>query len=1277
MSESSDQCPCRYALFVGALVVVVLATTGTAAAPTSSGVPEHRLAGASDAETQVVADCEVGERYPEPGEPVFIDASGSEEADDYMYDRDSEGSYDTDWIPDSTYSFTYDDGTYTPRVAVRNNTQETGNIDVTSCPTLEVAPNEPPTASVVTDPTTPKVGQAVTIDATGSGDVDGNVTTYQFDFGADGDYEIQENTTGTVTRTYETPGVKTVRVRVIDNDGATDTATIEFDVVENRRPEATLSISPSPTTTTATNTTLNASGSSDPDGTIEFYRWDFDGDGTTDLNTTEAVITRQFEYDGGGFRNVLVTVVDDDGATDVAGLDLEVLPEPEVSCTVSPDTIEQGGSVTVDASNTTHADVYIYDFDGDGEPDTDAISQSVVDSGEYPTEFYDEVTTYTPRVTAINYTSDTRSTAPCETVTVEGANEPPTASFTVSPRPAVAGEDTTFDATGSSDPDGTVEFYLWDFDGDGTTDLNTTEPTVTRTLRYEGSGFRNVRLTVVDDEGATATTTRDLELIQPEVTARCTVSPSNVTVGESFTIDASESSNAESFVYDIDGDGEPDTDRIGESAISPQAEEQTTYRPLVRVYGSGDRTDIAVCGEVVVVEEGGGEEEEDGNTPPTAELGNDPQTPTAGESVTLDASDSFDTDGTIVRYRWDLDGDGNYERTTSGPTITHTFDSPGDRTVGVQVVDDAGATASTQLRVAVEDPAGGSGLPLPLRRWGIVGLVGGGAGYLACRGRGKGWGYRHLPKPWGGGGDDSGVTGQAAGTFDTPPTGGAIAVDGLGFEPDVVRFRVTNSTRATGSRTVSRSAGWSYGVAAKTGGGLEQHAVSVADDAGSATGTAGAVNQGKAIDVLVHGEDRVGSVAGTVTKTTEDGFEVSFDTSAVPADAADESYVVLFDAFSTASDTDVDIGHVTTPTESSTETIDLDVDADFVSLVGSTLPDTANAAGVTDRSVGLSTGRATARGVTTGAVEQTASGYVASASLDWPEAAGVFDDRALALAYAGPDGVVGRTHARVTGLGEQLELTYDRVYTPEAGQEGWVVPGVVTYLAIDTDGATPATGVVQPPVDGGVTSVDVGFHPGRVELSTFEHAGFGSEALRPAGAAAFEWSESTVAPSGGGDLVAYLLHASVDNGLPLVEALAPPEPPSTESPPGTDGVTDAVGDPLRGTARGSTLDRDPDVGTTRGSTRDARDGSGRTRRDGSGRASSEGPDLDGDAFQVRAGIALREDPGGGLAGRTDVAVTALTPTGMELRVTASGGPTDGRPLVTYVAWPDPDGESDE
>ncbi len=78
-------------------------------------------------------------------------------------------------------------------------------------------------------------------------------------------------------------------------------------------------------------------------------------------------------------------------------------------------------------------------------------------------------------------------------------NQPPIADLS-GPTTGVANQLLSFSAVGSSDPDGTITAYKWDF-GDGTT-ANFTFPRATH--RYSEPGTYLVQLIVEDDKGATA-----------------------------------------------------------------------------------------------------------------------------------------------------------------------------------------------------------------------------------------------------------------------------------------------------------------------------------------------------------------------------------------------------------------------------------------------------------------------------------------------------------------------------------------------------------------------------------------------------------------------------------------------------------------------------------------------------------------------------------------------------------------------------------------------------
>jgi PKD repeat protein len=92
----------------------------------------------------------------------------------------------------------------------------------------------------------------------------------------------------------------------------------------------------------------------------------------------------------------------------------------------------------------------------------------------------------------------------------------------------------------------------------------------------------------------------------------------------------------------------------------------------------------------------------DPTTPPTAALSVSPATATVDETVTFDAGAATDTDGSVVEYAWDFDGDGTVDRTTATATVTHRYGASGDYAASVTVTDDDGLTDSASETVTVE-----------------------------------------------------------------------------------------------------------------------------------------------------------------------------------------------------------------------------------------------------------------------------------------------------------------------------------------------------------------------------------------------------------------------------------------------------------------------------------------------------------------------------------------------------------------------------------------------
>jgi PKD repeat protein len=139
-----------------------------------------------------------------------------------------------------------------------------------------------------------------------SRDVDGRIVSYAWDFG--------DGTTGSgvnVTHSYSTDGSYQVTLTVTDNGGLTGKATHAVQVNQpvqiNLPPTAVIE---GPVTAQVSQTIqFDGSGSSDSDGRIVSYAWDF-GDGMTDSG-----ITVTHSYSATDSYTVTLTVTDGGGLT--------------------------------------------------------------------------------------------------------------------------------------------------------------------------------------------------------------------------------------------------------------------------------------------------------------------------------------------------------------------------------------------------------------------------------------------------------------------------------------------------------------------------------------------------------------------------------------------------------------------------------------------------------------------------------------------------------------------------------------------------------------------------------------------------------------------------------------------------------------------------------------------------------------------------------------------------------------------------------------------------
>jgi PKD repeat protein len=266
---------------------------------------------------------------------------------------------------------------------------------------------------------------------------------------------------------------------------------------------------------------FDASWSIDSDGTIASYSWAF-GDGTSTSGETA-----DHSYAQAGSYMVTLTVTDDDGssATDSQLVTVEadappVVSPPPPTFISTPDDYSSDSTPTWAFSGEPGATftctlikpfVGAWDGGGDGtqpEPDNVTVDTRACDSGGYTFDLsaYPDGT-YVLWVTQTDADGNT-STAATDSFVLQRAvsqNAAPQARLAFS----CAALSCSFDGTGSSDADGTLVGYSWDF-GDGASDSGASAGHT-----YAAPGTYTVTLTVTDDDGSSAADSRLVTIEAP------------------------------------------------------------------------------------------------------------------------------------------------------------------------------------------------------------------------------------------------------------------------------------------------------------------------------------------------------------------------------------------------------------------------------------------------------------------------------------------------------------------------------------------------------------------------------------------------------------------------------------------------------------------------------------------------------------------------------------------------------------------------------------------
>lgn len=260
------------------------------------------------------------------------------------------------------------------------------------------------------------------------------------------------------------------------------------------------------------------------------------------------------------------------------------------------------------------------------------------------------------------------------------------------------GEVLQLDGSGSTtEGNSVITAYLWDLRNDGVFDAGGKRPK----FRFTTPTTYQLKLRVINsyglyDEDTTTITVLDTTNNPPTADAD---GPYSGYVGENIQLDGSGSydpdGNPLSYEWDVDGDGTYD---LTGKKVNVTYYQSGTFNIVLKVsdgqYSDTDTTTATISASPPPPPT---------NEPPVAEAGG-PYECYAGKWVILDGSGSYDPDGYIVEYKWDIDNDGIWD--LYGEEVNVTFYDTGTFTVKLNVTDDDGATAEdTAVVTVLENPS--------------------------------------------------------------------------------------------------------------------------------------------------------------------------------------------------------------------------------------------------------------------------------------------------------------------------------------------------------------------------------------------------------------------------------------------------------------------------------------------------------------------------------------------------------------------------------------------
>lgn len=496
----------------------------------------------------------------------------------------------------------------------------------------------------------------------------------------------------TVSYTYATAGTYTVTLTVIDSNGLTATTQQQLSVQgPNQLPTAAIQVTSAGLTATA-----DASESTDSDGTIVSYEWDW-GDGTV----SEGQVASH-RYLAANTYTLTLTVTDDRDGVQTSSQQVTVThADPVAYFTPSV----SGLSLQVDGTGSSASDGASLTYEWDwGDGTSHGVGQTAghvyAASGDYLVTLTvtDDIGSTDTESQPVTVTAETFTASDSFTRVVSSGWGAADSGGVWTPSSGSASVVSVVGGAGRFDlaPSATREMVL-----QGTSALDSIS-TMTYTLTsppaagasYDGLGFRRTSAGSYqalawhrNDGGTWLLLRRGGTLL-----ASLPLAGATWNAGSSFHLAAQVTGSSPSTLRMKiwpEGTVEPSSWQL--TTTDSTAEFQVPGSPSIYHYRAGGGADSSpVLVDNFTLKDLGSPA---ANVPPVASF----TSSVTGLSVSVNGSASSDSDGSIASYAWTF-GDGG---TASGATASHTYASAGTYPVTLTVTDNGGATHSSSDSVTV------------------------------------------------------------------------------------------------------------------------------------------------------------------------------------------------------------------------------------------------------------------------------------------------------------------------------------------------------------------------------------------------------------------------------------------------------------------------------------------------------------------------------------------------------------------------------------------------